>query len=93
MIWFKGQATALLICACRAPLCAAVQSQIPMELISMLTVPCKKYRGGLGIGELEKNASALAYAMQLGQHEVVTYVSPQTFIATCWPAIIASTPV
>lgn len=62
---------------CRPPLCAAVGSQEPLELVNLLKLPCKMYRHGLGVGELEKNASALAYAMLSGQHDVVKAVSTQ----------------
>ncbi len=65
---------------CRPPLCAAVGSQNPLELVNLLIVPCKVYRGGLGVGELETKASALAYAMLSGQHDVVKAVSTQALL-------------
>ncbi len=51
-----------------------------MELVNLLIVPCKVYRGGLGVGELETKASALAYAMLSGQHDVVKAVSTQALL-------------
>ena len=67
-------------CMCRPPLCAAVGSQKALELVNLLMLPCKVYRSGLGVGELEKNASALAYAMLSGQHDVVEAVSTQALL-------------
>ncbi|KAL0040884.1 hypothetical protein WJX79_008605 [Trebouxia sp. C0005] len=66
----------------RPPLCAAVGSQKPLELVNLLMLPCKMYRSGLGVGELEKNASALAYAMLSGQHDVVKAIIPWTRLNT-----------
>jgi hypothetical protein len=65
---------------CRPPLCAAVGSQKPLELVNLLILPCKTYRSGLGVGELEKKASALAYAMLSGQHDIVNAVSTKALL-------------
>ena len=59
---------------CRPPLCVAVQKQHPLNLVNMLLLPCKKYRPK-GLEELDKECSALGYAMQAGQPELVEAVS------------------
>ncbi len=51
-----------------------------MELVNLLILPCKTYRSGLGVGELEKKASALAYAMLSGQHDIVNAVSTKALL-------------
>ena len=60
---------------CRPPLCMAVQAQQPLDLISVLMLPTKKYRIPLGVDEQDRSKSAMCYAMQSGRHDVVKAVS------------------
>ncbi|DBB16378.1 TPA: hypothetical protein ACH3X3_014672 [Trebouxia sp. C0006] len=61
----------------KPPLCVAVQKQHPLNLVNMLILPSKKYRPK-GLEELDKECSALGYAMQAGQPELVKAIIPWT---------------